>query len=134
MGFSSQKYHKGSKEKPWQLHPIWRGIGCVLLLIVPIMSWFAAQLFLESRLSTTLPYSLTQVVVIPFTHVQEVDKAVLQVNLYFQRTHFLLGQVFLTVIFSVIGFGIIALLYAIVYRMAGPPRYGPFDIPPNKIR
>jgi hypothetical protein len=133
MGFSAQQYKKGSKERPWKVHPIWRGIGCVLILLVPIMSWFVAQVYLDSKLSSTLSYDLTRVVVIPFTHIRTLDRLILEANYYFQDVHFILGQVFLTVIFSVIGFGIIALLYAIIYRVAGPPRYGPFDIPPNKI-
>ena len=134
MGFSSQQYKKNSKERPWQIHPVWRGIGCVLLLLVPIMSWFAAQLFLESSLKTTLPYAFTKAAVIPYTQITSVDNFIVQVNRYFQNTNFMLGQVFLTVIFSFIGFGIIALLYAMIYRIAGPPRYGPYDIPPNKIQ
>jgi hypothetical protein len=134
MGFSSQQYKKGNKERPWKVHPVWRGIGCVMLLLVPIMSWFVAQLYLESQLSTSLPYDLTRVVVIPLTHVRNLDRYILQANYYFRDVHFVIGQVFLTVIFSVIGFGILALIYAIIYRVAGPPRYGPFDIPSNKIR
>jgi hypothetical protein len=97
------------------------------------MSWFVAQLFLESKTSSALPYELTRVVVIPFIHVTAVDKVILQVNYYFKDVHFVFGQVFLTVIFSIIGFGILALVYAIVYRVAGPPRYGPFDIPSNRV-
>jgi hypothetical protein len=44
---------------------------------------------------------------------------------------FVIGQLFFTVILSFIGFGVLAFAYAILYKMAGPPRYGPFDIPPN---
>jgi hypothetical protein len=133
MGFSAQQYRKTGKERPWQIHPVWRGIGCLLLILVPIMAWFAADLVLKSNLSRFFPYEFTRVIVIPFTHIAEVDKLIVQVNYYFQNTQFLFGQVFLTIIFSFIGFGIIALLYAIIYRVAGPPRYGPFDIPPNKV-
>lgn len=133
MGFSSQQYRKGNKERPWTIHPVWRGIGCLLLLLVPIMAWFAAGLVIKSSLSSLFPYEFSQVIVIPFIHVAALDKLILQANYYFQNTNFMFGQVFLTVIFSFIGFGIIALLYAIIYRVAGPPRYGPFDIPSNKI-
>jgi hypothetical protein len=133
MGFSSQQYKKGSKERPWAVHPVWRGIGCILIILIPIMSWFVAGLVLENMKSNLLPYEFTRVVVIPFTHVAQLDKYILQINYYFQDTHFVFGQVFLTVIFSFIGFGILAFLYAIIYRMAGPPRYGPFDVPSNKV-
>ncbi len=133
MGFSSQQYRHGSKERPWKVHPVWRGIGCVLLLIVPIMSWYGAALFLQTNTKVILPPELTKVAFIPATHITELDKIIIQVNHYFNSVHFVFGQIFFTIIFSVIGFGIIAFLYAILYRVAGPPRYGPFDVPPNKV-
>jgi hypothetical protein len=71
--------------------------------------------------------------VIPFTHVAEIDRVILQINHYFNATGFVFGQIFFTIIFSFIGFGVMALLYAILYQVAGPPRYGPFDVPPDKV-
>lgn len=133
MGFSSQQFQRGRQERPWKVHPVWRGIGCVLLLIIPIMSWYATALFLQSNTKVVLPPELTRVVVIPATHIQQVDKVIIQVNHYFDSTKFVFGQVFFTIIFSVIGFGVLALLYSILYRIAGPPRYGPFDVPPDKV-
>ena len=133
MGFSTQQYKRGRQERPWKVHPVWRGIGCILLLIIPIMSWYATTLFLQSNTKVVLPPELTRVVVIPATHVTEIDKVIFQVNHYFDRVHFVFGQIFFTVIFSIIGFGILAFLYAILFRIAGPPRYGPFDVPPNKV-
>jgi hypothetical protein len=133
MGFSSQHYRRGRQERPWKVHPVWRGIGCVLLLIIPIMSWYITALFLQSNTKVVLPTELTRVAFIPATHITEVDKVIVQVNHYFNQVHFVFGQVFFTVIFSVLGFGILALLYSILYRFAGPPRYGPFDVPPNKV-
>ncbi|NJD60955.1 MAG: hypothetical protein C3F13_11500 [Anaerolineales bacterium] len=133
MGFSMQQYKKGHEEERYKIHPIWRGIGCILLILVPIMSWYIATLFLESNKKVVLPYEFSQVISIPRIHVAAVDKIIVQANQYFSNTHFMFGQIFLTVIFSFIGFGIIALLYGIIYRMTGPPRYGPFDVPPNKV-
>jgi hypothetical protein len=133
MGFSTQHYRGQRDQKPWKIHPVWRGIGCALLILVPIMSWFATTLFLQSNTSVVLPWELTKVVAIPYTHVVQIDKVILQINRYFAATGFVFGQVFFTVIFSFIGFGVMALLYAMLYRVAGPPRYGPFDVPPNKV-
>ncbi len=133
MGFSSQQYKQGRQDRPWKVHPVWRGIGCILILIIPIMSWYATALFLQSNTKVVLPPELTRVVAIPATRVAEIDKVIFQINHYFDRVHFVFGQIFFTIIFSIIGFGIVALLYAVLYRFAGPPRYGPFDVPPNKV-
>ncbi len=133
MGFSSQQYRRGKQERPWKINPVWRGIGCILLLLVPIMSWYGTALFLQTNQTIVLPKELTSVVVIPFTRVNEIDKLILQANHYFQDTHFVFGQPFIALILSIIGFGIMGFLYSILYRVAGPSRYGPFDVPPNKV-
>jgi hypothetical protein len=133
MGFSKQQYHRPREQRPWKINPVWRGIGCVLLLLIPIMSWFGSSLFLQTNQKVNLPRELTRVIVIPFTHVAEIDRVILQINHYFNATGFVFGQIFFTIIFSFIGFGVMALLYAILYQVAGPPRYGPFDVPPDKV-
>ncbi len=134
MGFSSQQYRKEKQERPWKINPAWRGIGCVLFLLVPIMAWVGATMLLQSNLKLPLPYEMTDVVVIPFTHITEIDKLIVQVNHYFQATGFMTGQLFLTVILLFVGYGILAFLYAVLYAVAGPPRYGPFDVPPNTVK
>ncbi len=133
MGFSSQQYQRGRQERPWKVNPVWRGIGCILLLLIPIMAWYGTALFLQTNRQIVLPRELTSVVVIPFTHINEIDKLILQANHYFQSTKFVFAQLFFTVILSIIGFGVMAFLYSLLYRIAGPSRYGPFDVPPNKV-
>jgi hypothetical protein len=133
MGFSSQQYRKQRQERRWKIHPAWQGIGCILCLIIPIMSWVGATLVLENNL-LPLSNTLTKVFSLPYTHIRAIDQVVLQLNQYFSAVKFQTGQVFLTVIFLFIGFGILALIYAILYKIAGPPRYGPFDVPPNSER
>jgi hypothetical protein len=133
MGFSAHKYQREREQRPWKIHPVWRGIGCALLLLVPIMSWYGTKLFLQSNEKVVLPWELTTVVTIPYTHVGEIDKMIGEINHYFNATGFVFGQIFFTIIFSIIGFGLIALIYAIMYKVAGPSRYGPFDVPPNRV-
>jgi len=89
---------------------------------------------LQSNIKLPLPYEMTKIVVVPFSHVREIDKIITQVNHYFQSTGFVTGQLFLTVIFLFVGYGILAFLYSVLYMMAGPPRYGPFDVPPNSVK
>ncbi len=134
MGFSSQQYRKNQQERRWRINPVWRGIGCFLFLLIPIMAWVAATLVLQNYQNIALPYGMTQVVTIPFIHVREIDKIITQVNQYFIATGFMTGQLFLTVIFVFVGLGIMAFFYAILYKIAGPPRYGPFDVPPSSVK
>ena len=133
MGFSAQKYKKDQQERRWKINPVWRGIGCFLILLVPIMSWFAAQIFLESN-TITLPWDLTKPVTIRYINIAEIDRVIADFNHYTTSRGLVTGQFFFTVIFMFIAFGILSLVYAILYRLVGPPRYGPFDIPPSSMR
>jgi hypothetical protein len=38
------------------------------------------------------------------------------------------------IILIVIGFGLLTVLYALMYRLFGPPTYGPLDAPPQRRR
>jgi hypothetical protein len=38
----------------------------------------------------------------------------------------------LFVIFTALGFGLLSVLYSFMYRLVGPPRYGPYDAPQIK--
>lgn len=38
-----------AKEKKDALHPIWRGIGCVLLIVIPIISGFFSNYLVNQR-------------------------------------------------------------------------------------
>ncbi len=133
MGFSSQQYKKEDRGTKTAINPVWRGIGCILLIIVPIMSWLIAGLVLQSKLKASFPYVFSQIIAIPRTQIIDIDKIIVPINNLFISSHLYFGQVFLTIIFSFIGFGIIGFIYAVLYRMVGPSRFGPYDWPPNKL-
>lgn len=134
MGYSSQQYKKDQQARPWKINPAWRGIGCVLFLLIPIMSWVGATMVLQSNLRLPLPNELARPVVIPYIHVTELDKIIRSVNQFFAASGFVFGQLFFTIILMVVGFGLMAFIYSLLYKIAGPPRYGPFDVPPSSVK
>jgi hypothetical protein len=44
------------------------------------------------------------------------------------------ATIILTFIFILIFGGIFSVVYAFMYRMVAPPRYGPMDAPPPKVK
>lgn len=134
MGFSAQKYHKEQQERRWKINPVWRGIGCFLIILVPIMSWFAAQLFLQTNYRIALSSEMTKIIAIRYSGVAEIDKLIASVNSFTAANNLTTGQFLFTAILMFIGFGLLSVIYAILYRIVGPPRYGPFDIPPGSMR
>ncbi len=134
MGFSSQQYQRKVEERPWKINPIWRGIGCFLILIVPIMAWIAATMFMESGQTVIRSAEMNKPIVITRSQIQEIDQVINAINRYTISHNIVGGQIFFTVIFLVVGYGLLAFLYAVLYRLVGPPRYGPFDVPPSVMR
>jgi hypothetical protein len=134
MGFSAQKYRKERQEKPWEIHPIWRGIGCALILLIPIMAWYAAIVFLQYNKILPISYAFTQPITLPYSQVHEVDQIIAIFNHFTVSQHLILGQFFFTFIFMIIGFGILSMIYAVMFKAAGPSRYGPFDVPPDVMK
>jgi hypothetical protein len=117
------KYGKLSQQvapppRPWQVHPIWRGIGCLFVLIGPVVAYAAADLLVRSNMDAgwvPTPPELMRTIRIPVLDIA-IEHA--------------LANLLLTVILLLIGFSIIMVVYAIVYSILGPPRYGPLDSPP----
>lgn len=131
MGFSSARYDRKTDEQPWKVHPIWRGIGCILLIFVPFLSFLLARFLMATVTIVPLPVELRKPVVFSYYEMVYVDRIVYRVN-DFLDGRLLYGELFFTVIFMVLGFGLLSILYGVLYRMFGPPRYGPLDAPPIK--
>ena len=98
------------------VHPVWRGIGCFLLILLPIVAFAGAKILVEANSRQRwfqIPAELRESFVVP-----------------------VIGRVFfadlaVTIILIVIGFAVITVVYSIIYRIIGIPRYGPLDSPPG---
>lgn len=113
------KYSARSRmsERPWKIHPIWRGIGCIMMLIIPIMAYAGAVLLVQANAEQgwlPMPRELTQTVTLPV--------------LGPMKQFYAIGIV--TVLLVIIGFGLFTVFYSLVYSMVGPPSLGPLDAPP----
>lgn len=130
MGYSSQKYGKKGQERPWKVHPIWRGIGCFMAIIMPLMAWAGADLFLQTNTFVPLPAELFRTVLLPRSNPGMIDSVVRSINSIMSGMGVTYGQLFFTFVFLFLGYGLLSILYSIMYRIAGPPRYGQFDARP----
>jgi sporulation protein YlmC with PRC-barrel domain len=134
MGYSANKYRKEREERRWKINPVWRGIGCVIILLIPFMSWYGAMYFIQTNQLFALPKELIKTFTIPYTHVSQIDKIIMAINQFADMNNLIYGQFFFTIILMFLGFGVLSVVYAVMYRVAGPPRYGPYDVPPDYMR
>ena len=115
-------------------HAIWRGIGCLLMLILPIMGFILAGITVTAALDLgfPMPVQLLGNPVMPpsLWKVQAITPILgfieAQSNLY--------AVLLVTLLYVVLMSAVLSFIYAIMYRIVGPSRYGPLDAPPPKVR
>lgn len=99
---SQSNKNKNQGPFPWRVHPIWRGIGLLLIVIVPIIALGITDMLLP-LLDQPLPEYLAQAVTIPGIGAIE--------NFY--------ARAVLTVILSIALFLLISIMFSIVYSLSG---------------
>jgi hypothetical protein len=132
--YSSKVQKKELTQADKTPHAVWRGIGCLMLLIIPIIS---IALGIE-----TMNYGLKEEWLIPYQLQGYPDmpkiftsiSALRQLTQPIRQTENFYGYAAFSVLYMILIGGFISVLYAIVWRVVGPDRYGPFDAPPPKIK
>ncbi len=115
----------------------WRGIGCILILLLPVLSYGIALFLLENVpavgrfFSDATPW-LWGTVPIPPLLLKLTSLNGLWSWLSHQNN--LMLELFLAVIILIFLSGFISMIYAFMYRAVAPSKYGPTDAPPPKRR
>ena len=123
---------ESSLHKKKEPHGIWRGIGCAMMVIVPAISILIGIQIVNTALenkwrmpSQLLGYpQLADIIykigglrelLVPLTRVQ---------NLY--------AYIVVCLICMALISTVISMIYAVIYRIVNPVRYGPLDEPPSR--
>lgn len=126
--YDKASYRTPPPTRPWKIHPIWRGIGCLWFLISPVLAYAIASLLVNYDMKTgffPIPADLTRAVTIPLARFLPINNLVIP-QLY--------GNLMVTALLLLVGFGVVMVIYAIIYSVMGPKRLGPLDAPPIRRR
>jgi len=120
-------------KRPWAIHPIWRGFGCILLVVGPFTAFIAAHLLVDMDLKQgwfRVPSEMTR----PFTFPGTIRFLELSFRIGKDLTipHFF-ADLMTTVLLLLLIFALVMIIYSIVYSFLGPRRYGPMDSPPIRL-
>jgi len=136
----SSKYSTYDAQKPPapKIHPVWRGLGFVMIVLAPIMSWAGAEVTnqilrgIDDKYVKSFFYGLSGSLPVPgwLNFIPLVANAWRAVATYEDIKSKLVLFFLWLVAFS----GVLSVLYAMMYRLIGPPRYGPQDIPAPRVR
>jgi hypothetical protein len=129
-----RNYERKSPLRRNEPHPIWRGIGCMFMLLVPAMSLALSSLLIEEALKKGFPIP-RELLGVPVMHpllfrVPGLVSLLLWVESLNNLYAILVGAFTLTILLG----GIFALVYAFVYRLVGPPLYSGLDAPPPNVK
>jgi hypothetical protein len=116
-----RNFDQGRKARNPEPHPIWRGLGCVFMVIIPLLSMGLADLLIDANFANgwiRIPRNLLNTFTVP---------GVMTITSFYAKAAF-------TVVIAVILFGLYTVFYASLYSMFGPPKLGPQDVPPVRPR
>lgn len=132
------KYTTHSRQPPKPrmtgVHPVMRGIGCIMMIVVPILAYGVALLLVD--------YGIRQGWQIPPGWLEPIRIPPLLLSLrglepvwnFLLRQDNLIAVVVFTIVIMVVIGGLMSILYGYIYTLFGPPRYGPQDAPPIRVK
>jgi hypothetical protein len=132
--YTTASQRRQAKPQDEGVHAIWRGIGCLLIVIVPTISFLLAigtvQLAIDQN--WPMPYQLMGYPVMP----DWLWKATGLTSLltFIQAQNNLYAVLTFALVYIILFSALISFIYALVYRYVGPSRYGPLDMPPPKMK
>jgi len=133
----SSKYNKYERKTPqarYKIDPAWTGIGCLMILIVPIMSWAGSVELIKLARAQNWPIlaGLSGYVRLPdiFYSLPYIS---IGANYISSIPDFSALALFFMLILLVLS-GILSFAYALIYRVIGPPRYTALDAPAPRIK
>lgn len=134
MGKYSSRFNKAPPPRNRGVHPLMRGIGCIMMIIVPILAYGSAVLLVNYGASHGWPIPPNWLGT-PMFHPLLWRLQGLAVALTFlqAQTNLIANIVFAIAITVLVG-GIMSMIYGYIYTLFGPPRYGPTDAPPERIK
>lgn len=128
--------YKKTPPKPRNLgvHPVMRGIGCIMMIVVPVLAYGIALFLVD--------YGIRQGWPLPPSWLEPVSIHPLLLNLrglepvwnFLLRQDNLIAVVVFTIATIVVIGGLMSVLYGYIYTLFGPPQYGPQDAPPIRVK
>lgn len=94
-----------------QIHPIWRGVGFLFMVLAPVMGYFGSLLLIDAN-------KQNKWLVIPNDFLASGSDPMLYV------------KIALTILLAAVIFFILQFIGMLIFRVLGPERYGPMDVPP----
>jgi purine-cytosine permease-like protein len=129
--------HRREFKRPYKIHPIWRGIGLMIMILIPIIAWFGAvELVKISQASEVIEVQrFTRGLSAPFKFPDWFMAAPVlsDIGRWMRSIPMLKLKLVYFFMIALVLSGVLSIIYGLIYR-AAVPRYAPLDEPAPKVR
>lgn len=105
------QFSKASVKQREAVHPVWFGIGFILMILIPILGYIGSQVILEENAKANW-FPIPADMIIRF------------------QDPYILIKLLITFILSFLVYALFLMITFIAHSLFGPRRYNPPDIPP----
>lgn len=134
MGRYTSYQREKAKAKRNEVHPVMRGIGCILIVLVPILAYGTAMYIVDYGVRRGWPIPATWLGIIDIPPLLMKLGGLTVIWNFLQAQNNLTANLVFAFVITLFISGILAIIYGFTYRFFGPPEYGPTDVPPIKGR
>src|SRR5574339_290306 len=133
------KYSSYSRPKPVRprnvgVHPVMRGIGCIMMVVVPILSYGIAALLVNYGATHGWPIPAEWFGPLSVHPVLMKVRGLQPIFAWLQNFNNLEANLAFAIVVVIVIGGLMAILYDYVYSLFGPPKYEPQDAPPSRVK
>lgn len=117
-----------------EVHPVMRGIGCIMFVVVPILSYGLAVGLVNFAISRNFPLPPSWLGN-PTFHplLWKVSGLAYLLGFLQYQVNLTANLIFAAVITLGIG-SVMSVIYGYIYNLFGPSPYGPTDVPPVRVK
>jgi hypothetical protein len=134
MGKYSSVNRKASTPRVREVHPVMRGIGCIMMVIVPVISYGLSVMLVNIGIGRGWPIPPSWLGTPTFPPLlMRLSGPAYVISLLQTQTNLYANVIFAVAVAVVIG-GVMSMIYGYIYTIFGPPQYGPLDEPPIRKR
>lgn len=113
-----------------QVNPVMRGIGCILIVLIPILAYGSSVYLVNYGIQKGWPIPLAWLGTPEIYPLLWKLSGLTVILNYIQAQNNLWANLVFALVMTIFIFGIMAIIYGFIYKIFGPPEYGPTDVPP----
>lgn len=123
------RFERQARKKTDEVHPIWRGIGCVMMILIPALSIIGALVIIETGQKQKWPLPVELMGVPRFPALMYSLPVLRDITRVASSVENFWAIVVIALVLMVLGFFLLSFIYSLVYKFVGPPRYTRLDAP-----